>query len=134
MQVEVVPAAREAPVTYRIGNIRIGVEVSFLGECLVDVRYVRLPRLSLLISESHRAGPAIRSFQNRQTCRDAVDVGQPAGAIPDLSDPEAFYCSCGLLRKLLRSAVLMRSHVSRPSRTMRIGTSEPAGPLAQSLR
>ena len=44
------------------------------------------------------------------------------------------HCSCGFLRKLLRSADLTRSHVSRPSRTTRMGTSAPAGPLLHTLR
>src|SRR5687767_10537070 len=60
-------------------------------------------------------------------------------AILDSSPPEArlhdrLYCNCGFLRNALRSAVLTRNQVSRPSRTIRIGTSAPAGPLAHSLR
>lgn len=49
MQVEVLPAAREIPVSHRSGNIRIGNEVSFLGEYLISFRYVGLPQLSLLV-------------------------------------------------------------------------------------
>lgn len=58
-------------------------------------------------------------------------LGNGAEGRPRLGRP---YCSDGLRRKLARSAVLILSQVSRPSRTIRIGTSAPAGPLSHSLR
>jgi hypothetical protein len=52
----------------------------------------------------------------------------------DFSNVALTYCSCGFLRKLLRSADLTRNHASRPLRTILMGTSVPAGPLSHSLR
>lgn len=48
--------------------------------------------------------------------------------------PVRSYCSCGLRKKSFRSADLTLSQASRPSRKMRIGISEPGGPLSQILR
>lgn len=55
----------------------------------------------------------------------------PAGAPPDAGQT---YWTTGFFRKLLRSADLTRTQFSRPSRTMRIGTSAPAGPASHSRR
>jgi len=50
-----------------------------------------------------------------------------------LAGSQCDYCSCGFLRKELRSDDLMRSQASRPLRTILMGTSDPAGPAAQSF-
>ena len=51
------------------------------------------------------------------------------GTAPDIAGRDIAHPTA-----LLLSAVLMRSHVSRPSRTMRMGTSAPASPVIQTLR
>ena len=51
-----------------------------------------------------------------------------------LSVAALVHCRGGFLRKLLRSADLTRSHVSRPARTTLMGTSAPAGPISQTFR
>ncbi len=48
--------------------------------------------------------------------------------------PDCGYCKYGRRRKAVRSALLTRTQVSRPSRTMRMGMSAPALPMSQTFR